>query len=151
VAPILRNQAFISYSHEDKQWLAEFETHLRPFVRNESITTWSDQQIKPGSMWFDEIKAAVDRARVAVMLVTPHFVASEFIQKHELGAFLKLAQSDEVKILWIPVRASAYDETQLKNYQSLIIPPNRPLALLPKAKRDGEWIKVCKVIKAALE
>jgi flagellar basal body-associated protein FliL len=50
-----KDDLFISYSHKDKKWREELEKHLKPFVRNGIITSWSDQQIEPGSKWFAEI------------------------------------------------------------------------------------------------
>lgn len=47
--PKWRAQDFASYSHKDKKSLEEFEKHLKPYLRNRWITSWSDQQIKPGS------------------------------------------------------------------------------------------------------
>jgi hypothetical protein len=68
--------------------------------------------------------------------VSPDFFASDFIHKQELGPLLKKAEQGGIKILWIPVRSSAYKQTPLKNYQALI-DPSKPLASMLKAKRDG--------------
>lgn len=77
---MVRDQVFISYSHQDnKKFLDELQTHLKPYLRTRVITAWSDQQIQPSSKWFDEIKAALAKTSVAVMLVTPKFLESDFI------------------------------------------------------------------------
>jgi hypothetical protein len=82
------------------------------------------------------------------MLVTPSFLASDFIHEHELGPLLKEAEQGGVRILWIPVRACSYKETPLKNYQA-VSDPDKPLAQM-KAERDRAWVKVCEEIKNAL-
>jgi hypothetical protein len=46
----MTNRVFISYSHKDEKWLAEFQIHLKPYARNNSISGWSDEQITPGSI-----------------------------------------------------------------------------------------------------
>ena len=38
-------QVFISYSHKDKKWLDNLDTHLKPYLHGSSIVSWSDQQI----------------------------------------------------------------------------------------------------------
>jgi hypothetical protein len=76
-------------------------------------------QVHPGSQWFDEIVSALNEVEVAVLLVTPNFLASDFIHEHELGPLLKEAEQDGVTILWVPIRESAYKQTALKNYQSV--------------------------------
>ena len=122
--------------------------HLKPFERAGALTKWSDKQIVPGSKWFKEIKTALAKTRVAVMMVSPAFLASDFIHEHELGPLLKEAELGGVKILWIPVRACSYKETPLKNYQS-VISPDKPLAQM-KAERDSAWVQICGEIKNAL-
>ncbi len=143
-----RHKVFISYSHKDTKFRDELLIHLKPLERAGLVTTWSDKQIAPGSQWFAEIQAALASTSVAVMLVTPNFLASDFIHEHELGPLLKDAEQGGVRILWIPVRAFSYKETALKNYQA-VSPPDKPLAQM-KAERDQAWVKVCDEIKKAL-
>ena len=50
-----RNQVFISYSHKDTRWRNDLEIQLKPYLREGSITSWSDEQIVAGSQicfWF---------------------------------------------------------------------------------------------------
>jgi WD40 repeat protein len=114
----VRDQVFISYSHKDKKWRDDLDTNLKPYLRGGSIVPWSDQKIAPGSEWFKEIQSALTNSKVAVLLVSPDFLASDFIHEHELGPLLKEAEQGGLKILWVPVRDSAYKETPLKNYPS---------------------------------
>jgi TIR domain len=145
----MRDQVFISYSHRDKKLTDELLIHLKPLQRSRPITTWSDQQIASGSQWFSEIQAALGKTSVAVLLVSPDFLASDFIHEHELGPLLKEAKAGGVRILWIPLRASAYEETPLKDYQA-VSPPDKPLAQMSKAGRDETWVRVCKEIANAV-
>ena len=140
---------FISYSHRDKEWRKDLEIHLKPYLREGSITSWSDEQIVAGSQWFGEIKSALTQTTVTVLLVTPDFLASDFIHEHESGPLLKEAEQGGVRILWVPVRDSAYKQTALKNYQAAL-DPNKPLATWPKAKRDQAWVKICEQIEKAI-
>jgi hypothetical protein len=146
---MVRDQVFISYSHQDKKFLDELETHLRPSLRTGAVTAWSDRQIQPGSKWFDEIKTALAKTSVAVLLVTPKFLASDFIHKHELGPLLKEAADGGVKILWVLIRDCSYKETPLKDYQAVVSPPDKPFALM-RAERDTAWTRVCEEIKKAV-
>lgn len=132
----MRDQVFISYSHRDKKLMEDLLLHLKPYLRSGSVTAWSDQQIASGAQWFQEIQAALDKTRVAVLLVSSDFLASDFIHEHELGPLLKEAKAGGVRILWIPLRAAAYKETPLKDYQA-VSPPDKPLAGMSKADRDA--------------
>jgi hypothetical protein len=145
----MRDQVFISYSHRDKKFLEELLVHLKPYLRTGAITPWADTQIAPGSQWFDEIQKGLVGTAAAVLLVSPDFLASDFIHEHELGPLLKEAKAGGVRILWIPIRASAYEETPLKHYQA-VSPPEKPLDQMTKAGRDKAWVEICKAIKRAV-
>ncbi len=63
---------FVSYSHRDEEWLRRFRTVSKPLSRNAEIDVWSDERIKSGENWRDEIAKAVDKAvtvRNALMLL----------------------------------------------------------------------------------
>ena len=83
-------------------------------------------------------------------MVTPDFLASDFIHELEAGPLLKEAESGGARILWVPVRDSAYKQTPLKNYQA-VLEPNKPLAGMTKAKRDQAWVKICEEIEKAVK
>jgi hypothetical protein len=74
-----RTQVFISYSHEDAEWLKRLQIMLRPLTRTQIITVWDDNQIRAGSRWREQIKKGLAAAKVAVLLVSPNFLYSEFI------------------------------------------------------------------------
>jgi hypothetical protein len=116
------------------------------YLRAGFISSWSDKQIPPGSEWFEEIKSALTNTKVAVLLVTPNFIASDFIHEHELGPFLKMAEEGGVRILWVPVRASAYKRTPLKDYQA-VLDTDKPLANMNAPERDKAWVKICEEIE----
>ncbi|MGA2322858.1 MAG: TIR domain-containing protein [Sedimentisphaerales bacterium] len=145
-----RNQVFICYSHKDKRWLNDLQTHLKPYVRNRLVTVWSDKKIVPGSKSLPEIEAALASAKVAALLVTPDFLASDFINDKELGPLLKKAKKGKVKIIWILVRACSYKETPLKDYQAAVN-LDKPLANMKKADRDKAWVKICEEIDKAVK
>jgi internalin A len=145
----MRDQVFISYSHRDKKFMEELLTHLKPLLRSGSVKAWSDQQIATGSQWFDEIQTALQQASAAVLLVSPDFLASDFIHEHELGPILKEAEKGGVRVLWVPIQASNYKATDLEKYQA-VSPPDVPLGLLGKAERNQAWVRVCQEIKKAV-
>ena len=138
---------FVSYSHADVAFKTQLATHLKALSFSGSLTFWSDDQIKPGAVWFSEITNSLNTARVAVLLVSSDFLASDFIREHELNPILQKHSEGSVKLLWVHVRACNWEETQLSALQA-VISPQKPLAEM-NAERDSAWVKICKAIKAA--
>lgn len=83
------------------------------------------------------------------MLVTPDFIASDFIHEYELGPLLKEAEQGGVRTLWVHVRACAYKKTALKDYQA-VLDPRTPLANMMEADRDQAWVRICEEIEKAV-
>lgn len=141
-----RDQVFISYSHADYRWLKELKKYLEPYIRNTMLAVWDDSKIEAGAVWKESIRQALATAKVAVLLVTPDFLASKFIAEQELPPLLEAANSDGVAILWVPVRDSSYKVTPIAAYQAAH-PPEKPLASLRKPARDKALVKICDVIQ----
>jgi internalin A len=140
-----RQGVFISYSHLDKKWLDMLLTMLKPLFRSTDMFLLADTSILRGSIWREDAMRAIDRALVVVLLVTPDFLASDFIHEHELPPLLKAAAEGGAKILWVPVRASSYKHTPLNNYQA-VLDPSRPLASMSAAERDQALVRIGEMI-----
>lgn len=146
--PPLRDQVFISYSHVDKNLFNKLLTSLKPLIRDKKISVWDDTKIKSGDEWREEIRQAIASAKVGVLLVTPDFLASDFIAEHELPPLLEAAKKEGLTVLWIALRHSVYAETEIERYQA-VNDPARPLASLSAANRERELVRICLEIKAA--
>lgn len=144
----MRDQVFISYSHKDKEWLERLQTVLKPLIRKGVVNVWDDTRIETGQKWREEIKSALATAKVAVLLVSPDFLASNFVVEDEMPVFLKAAADDGLKIVWVPVRDCLYTETEIYDYQAAF-DPARPLAGLSQAEVDKALVEISKKIKAA--
>lgn len=127
---------FISYSHEDREWLGRMRTHLKPFERRGELSVWDDTEIEPGQRWKDEIKRALLETDIAVLLVTQHFLASNFILDEELHALLK-----KKHIFWIAVWPGSYAALDLDDIQAAN-DPKAPLGGLPLAEQDAVLARI---------
>jgi tetratricopeptide (TPR) repeat protein len=143
-----RNQVFISYSKKDLEWLRQIKKALRPFIRKNRLVIWDDSHIKAGDKWRDKIAAALGHARVAVMLVSRDFLASDFIVNVELPTLLEKARKKGLRIIWVPVGECAVETTDLSEYQAAI-DPTRPLTSLTQAELDKALLEIARAINAA--
>ena len=143
-----RQNVFISYSHQDRRWLERLETVLRPLARNHTFTIWADTRIEPGAAWTEEILKAVASARVAILLVSPDYLASEFVTGVELPHLLA-ASKEGLRIVWIAVSACLWAETPIGAFQAAN-DPGRPLDSLSEAEVNRQMVLIAEAMKSAL-
>ena len=140
---------FISYSHRDKEMLDALKVHLKPLERNYKLNLWDDHKIKPGSNWQDEIEKALDSAKVALLLVSPHFLASDFIHNEELPPLLTAAEEEGTIIFPLIVGHCMFEETSIAKFQAFNS-PSKPLSAMKEAERNKVFVEVARNIKNAL-
>jgi len=124
-----RTKLFVSYSHRDRECLEKLKSHLSPLIRRGLVHVWSDARIGVGSRWQDEIEAALRESDSAVLLVSPDFLASDFIWNEELPKLLA-HQKEGMQILPLIARPCAWR----------IVPE---LAALLARPTDGRALSVC--------
>ena len=145
-----RDKVFISYSHRDKRWLVRLQKMLKPLVRRDTISLWADTEIKPGANWRGEIESALASARVAVLLVSAEFLASDFIVEQELSPLLRAAEDEGVTILWVYLSPCHYEETPIGAYQAAF-DVEESLIELTFPKQQRALLEISRRIKEAAE
>jgi hypothetical protein len=145
----VRNIIFISYSHKDKKWLNKLQTMVKPLVQNSTISVWDDTRIKAGARWKEEIEQALEAAKVAILLVSPNFLESDFIAKHELPPLLEATKKQGPIILWVYISTCLYDRTEIEGYQAAH-DISKPLDSLTRGKQNAVLADVCRKIEAAV-
>jgi TIR domain len=146
-----QNLVFVSYSHADSKWLDRLRVHLKPLERDGVMTLWDDTRIRPGTLWREEIESALEHARVAVLLITADFLASDFITTNELPPLLKAAEERGTLILPIIVKPCRFEQTRsLARFQA-VNSPSEPLISYRAARREQVFVKVSGLIHDALE
>ena len=118
---------FISYAHSDEKWLSKLKTHLNVLSKYYTIEYWEDTKLRGGDKWKEEISKAINKANVAILLVSTEFLASEFISNDELPPILHKAQEEGTRILPLIVSPCAYEDSELGQFQA-INSPDRTLA-----------------------
>ena len=142
----VRKKVFVSYSHEDREWLDRLKKWLGGLEKVGGIEMWDDSLIAPGSDWRKEIREALSSAKVALLLVSQNFLSSKFIPSEELAPILESAHADGVEILWVAVSEALYEETGIAQYQALN-DPNKPLDSLEEADLNRQLKEIYYKIK----
>lgn len=144
-----RTTILVSYSHKEREWLDRLRVHLKPLERTYKVDVWDDTEIKFGSKWKEEIKRAAERARIAILLVSADFLASDFITTDELPPLLHAAENEGAKILPIIVSACRFTRESLSKFQA-VNDPSRPLVSMGKGEQEEVFDRMSNLIEASL-
>jgi hypothetical protein len=145
-----RDQVFISYSHKDRIWLERLQVMLKPLIRQGSIFLWDDTKITHGKPWKQEIESALASARVAILLVSSNFLASDFVAENELPSLLQAAEKEGLVILWLCLGHCLYRETELHRFQA-VHDPSRPLSSRGRAQWEKVLVDLGQRVKEAIQ
>ena len=92
-------RVFYSYSHADEALLNKLRLHLAPLRRRGLIVEWSDRAIDAGTDWAEEIKRNLASADLVLLLISKHFIASEFCYGTEMTAALERDARGEARVV----------------------------------------------------
>ncbi len=140
---------FISYSRKDTAWLERLQPYLKASLRQCRYSLWDDRGIETGTAWFEEIGKAIAAAQVAVLLVSVDFLASDFIEKHEVKPLLERAECGELTVYLIPVRIADWDDQPFAKFQAAC-DPAKPLAGMSEHEQEVALTAIAKRLKAHL-
>lgn len=143
-------RVFISYSHKDRVFFDRLLVHLKPLERKELLDVWADTKIQAGDQWRQEIENALNEAKVAVLLVSADFLASDFIVDNELPPLLEGAEKKGTRILPVILKPCRFArEPKLSRFQA-INPPSDPLLAMEEHNRELIFDAVAQSIESEL-
>ena len=138
---------FFSYSKKDAQYRAELEKHFAALKRSGRIDTWSDVNLEPGQEWDKTIKEELSRADIIMLLLSPDFMATEYIWNIEIPKAIKEGKA----VVPIFLRPCDWNEDvyEIDKYYAL---PAKSDWIVQNAKpnRDESYLKVVEGIKKIL-
>lgn len=107
------------YAREDQIFLDNLKMHLIPLERQGLVEVWHDANISPGMKWEDEIRNHLNSAHIILLLVSPHFIASEYCYSKEMKRALERHMRQEAYVIPIIIRSILWKETPLAELQAL--------------------------------
>lgn len=136
-------RVFLSYSSEDIVWLERLRTVLRPIERQGHVKTWADLDIEAGGQWEAETLRRIQSCDAAVLLVSAHFLASDYVNDKQLPQLLERARSGKLQLFWVLVSSCMWDVTELASYQAAI-DTSRPLAQMADAEAQVSLVDLAR-------
>lgn len=143
-----RSKVFISYSHLDKEYLNDIQRHFKPFLNH--IDYWDDTKILPGQKWKEEIKNAIDKSKVAILLLSTDFLGSDFISTNELPPLLKAAEENGAVILIVIIKPCLFESFETLNKYQAMNPPNRPVLKMEYSEKEELYVNLVRQTKKIL-
>lgn len=138
---------FISYSHNDKEFLDRLLVHLRPLQKQGMLELWSDTHLRAGDKWKEEIEKVLERTTAAVLIISADFLASDFIVDNELPPLLKGAEEKGTKIIPLIAKPCRFArDPNLKHFQA-INDPKEALVLLDKGNQERVFDALCSQVE----
>lgn len=139
---------FFSYSHKDERFKNDLETHLSVLKRDGYIETWNDRKIAPGADWKEEINTNLEKAKVILLLISEHFLASDYC--YETETIFALEQHEKKRCIVIPVivKTCMFQRSKLSHLQAL---PKGGMAITEWRNRGAAWVSVVEGIIKAIE
>jgi len=140
-------EVFYSYAHEDEELRNELKKHLSNLKRQGVITEWYDRDISAGTEWGEEIKQYLESAKVILLLISPDFMNSDYINDIEVKRAMERHESGEARVIPVILRPVDWEGAPFSKLQALPTEV-RPITLW--SNRDEAFLDVIRGIRAAL-
>ena len=98
----------------------------------------------------DEIRFAINKARAAILMVSPDSVNSDFIATTELNCLFEAVDTRGLQLLWLVLRPCEYGRFKLPAIQA-VFDPKQPLDNLSPAEQNVALVQVCKAPEECLK
>ena len=139
---------FYAYAPEDRKFCADLDKHLAVMKRLGWIRIWYDRDIKAGQMWADEISQHLSTAEIVLLLISSHFLASDYCYSAELKYALQRQEMGEAVVIPIIIRPVDWSITPFHMLRAL---PRNGKAVVNWANRDQAFFAVTEELRQLIE
>src|SRR3989449_11160525 len=96
---------FFAYARRDRSLRDKLEDHLSNLKYRGLITTWHDREIRAGEEWTRQIDIYLNKAHIILLLISSHFMASEYCYGIEMKQALERHERREADVIPILLRS----------------------------------------------
>lgn len=134
---------FVSYSKFDRAWLDKYLlVHLGGLEKAGLISAWSDSDIDKSGEWLLPLVKAMADANVAICLISPNYLNTEFCLKHEIPFLIERAEKDGLHLLMFLIDECAWQAQPWLAKRQLFLPKGQSVVIDFKGKenRPFTWL-----------
>lgn len=103
---------FISFSHKDDIWMQKIVKFLKDSGFNVYLYNTETIRIKDSDKWSENIEFIINKTELAILLVSPNYLASDFILNIELQVLEKLYNLNKIQILPIILKPCLFEDNK---------------------------------------
>lgn len=112
-------KVFLSYAHEDDAHRAALVDHLTPLIDAGVLQVWHDRQIQPGADWSTEIDTNLENAGLVLLLVSRHFMASDYCKGIEVKRALERRAQGLTQVVPVILSSCRWTRSPIGKLQAL--------------------------------
>jgi pimeloyl-ACP methyl ester carboxylesterase len=128
-----RTLVYVSYKSSDDEW----RLRLRKVLDfDKRIESWDDSKKVHGLDFNEQMKEAVTRTKVMVVLASDEYLRSTLPMELELTPAIEAAAAGELRLLWIPVRTFAWKTSPFARFP-VPVDPNSALTGMDDMQIQG--------------
>jgi hypothetical protein len=141
---------FVSYAHEDAEFLGEQSLlgYLSGLQRR-GVTFWDDRQIPAGAEWKATIIHELERAHLALILVSQYWLNSPFVTDEEVSRIMQRRADGELEVVPVLVGPCMWESEPWVSSLQLLPPGAQPLSALgsDRGKREAAFLSVLRALR----
>jgi hypothetical protein len=149
-----RRNVFICCSQKDEQYLEQLTKqfkHLKAYEkRKELLDVWDDAKIASHVSSVEGMKTEIAHVRIALLLVSADFLASDSICEYGLPALLDAAKKGEITLISVLLGPCAFTRTPLNEYE-VVNSISQPLIGMQSYEQDMVWAKIMELVESGLD
>ncbi len=139
---------FYCYAREDKALRDELEIHLSALKRQYHLTNWHDHEILAGDNWGQAINTHMSTAHIILLLISPHFMASDYCYSKEMAKALEQEKAGTCHVIPILLRPTDWEDAPFSHLQML---PTNARAVTSWTNHDSAFWDIAKEIRKAIK
>ena len=140
-------EVFFSYAHEDRQLRDHMEKHLATLVRQGVVNAWHDRLISAGHEWSGQIDEHINSAQVILLLVSAHFLGSNYCYDVEMRRAMERHESGEARVIPVILRPCDWQTAPFGKLQAL---PEGAKPVTVWANRDEAFLSIVQGIRQVI-
>jgi hypothetical protein len=112
-------KAFVSYSHQDEQYVKTLRKHLALIEREGLIDFWYDREILAGAVLDSDIEEQLETCDLFLAIISPDFISSNYCYEVETSRALARHLEGTMRLVPIIVEPCEWKRTPLKDLKGL--------------------------------